>query len=248
MAAFIHILSISDPNANAAMQFMLLCFLLLSSVRCQAAGNDLELHYAVETPQVESVRPLHVLIVEVKALMVEMLMSMNLRRQPRDRDAHEDESAYDGCVRQRTFITNSPDNVIIHVSSLPEVPGGTSIGTAFCHLKLHPADMVVPRTPPISTASSSNSGGPSNSATVQHGLSVYVNNVRTCGTSEDDRRRKKTPRGSVASELPPQGPPPVPSEAVRRSRKSRRLSSESSFRRRSSSESNEEPESRNRYS
>ena len=163
---------------------MLLC-LLLSSVRCQAAGNDLELHYAVETPQVESVRPLHYLIGEVKALMVEMLMSMNLRRQPRDRDAHEDESAYDGCVRQRTFITNSPDNVTIHVSSLPEVPGGTSIGTAFCHLKLHPADMVVPRTPPISTASSSNSGGPSNSATVQHGLSVYVNNVRTCGTSED---------------------------------------------------------------
>ena len=231
---------------------MLLCLLLLSSVRCQAAGNNLELHYAVETPQVESVRPLHVLIVEVKALMVEMLMSMNLRRQPRDRDAHEDESAHDGCVRQRTFITNSPDNVIIHVSSLPEVPGGTSIGTAFCHLKLHPADMVVPRTPPISTASSSNSGGPSNSATVQHGLSVYVNNVRTCGTSEDDRRRKNSehfpPRGSVASELPPQGPPPVPSEAVRRSRKSRRLSSESSFRRRSSSESNEEPESRNRYS
>lgn len=173
------------------MQFMLLCLLLLSSVRCQAAGNDLELHYAVETPQAESVRPVHVLIVEVKALMVEMLMSMHLRRQPRHRDAHEDESVHDRRVRRRTFITNSPDNVTIHVSALPEGTGGTSIGTASCHLNLVPADMVVPRTPPIGTASSSISGGPSNSATVQHGLSVHVNNVRTCGTSEDDRRRKK---------------------------------------------------------
>ena len=229
---------------------MLLCLLLLSSVRCQAAGNELELHYAVETPQAESVRPVHVLMAEVKALMVEMLMSMHLRRQPRHRDAHEDESVHDRRVRRRTFITNSPDTVTIHVSALPDGTGGTSIGTASCHLNLVAADMVVPRTPPIGTASSSISGGPSNSATVQHGLAVHVNNVRTCGTSEDDRRRKNSPRGSVVSELPPQGPPPVPEQPEQEPEQEPEQSEAVGRRRRSWSESDEEdyPEPRNRYS